>query len=119
QDEGKTGRHRLLGFILAIICLILLVVVVVLGVKREYAPPCISATKSHTYVGSKVGYYSRQLTWSESQKNCSSSGGSLAIVTNQTVQVCTVTLVVVPFSSLLGYNYLHSAFCANLFLLLL
>uniref|UniRef100_A0A3Q2C6R1 Si:dkey-26c10.5 n=1 Tax=Cyprinodon variegatus TaxID=28743 RepID=A0A3Q2C6R1_CYPVA len=114
QAERNAGLYRLPCLILSVVCLILLILVCILGVKREYTTPCICnkrasesfssrfkadnlsftdnfgcqqcATGWLTYGRSCFFLSTTRLTWLESQKNCSASGGSLAIVTNKNVQ---------------------------------
>ncbi|XP_043972887.1 early activation antigen CD69 isoform X3 [Gambusia affinis] len=113
QDEGKPGLYRLLCLILTIICFLLLIVVFVLSAKLQTGSTVCSGNNEFsledcqsrfpksqfnklscrqcasgwlTFGKSCFFLSTTRLTWSESQKNCSSSGGSLAIVSSQNVQ---------------------------------
>lgn len=121
QDEGNTGLYRLLCLFLGIICVFLLILVCVLGVKLQTRstvcpgngkledqhdptcsledcqnrfpnnqfkrPACQQCARGWLTFGASCFFLSTtRLTWHESQKNCSSHGGSLAIVSSQSVQ---------------------------------
>ncbi|XP_038140449.1 C-type lectin domain family 4 member C [Cyprinodon tularosa] len=123
QAERNAGLYRLPCLILSVVCLILLILVCILGVKLQNTttvcpgngrsedqqcpdPACSieecqdryqnipfkhfgcqqCATGWLTYGRSCFFLSTTRLTWLESQKNCSASGGSLAIVTNKNVQ---------------------------------
>ncbi|XP_026173335.1 early activation antigen CD69 isoform X3 [Mastacembelus armatus] len=129
QAEGNVRLYRVGCFFLTLLCLILLLVVIVLGVKLQTgftvcpdrlktataAPgrhiPSITPACSYEQCqahfdniqprhfgcrqcadgwltfGRSCFYLSTfRLSWEESQKNCSSRGGSLAVITSQKVQ---------------------------------
>ncbi|XP_061573034.1 C-type lectin domain family 4 member E isoform X2 [Cololabis saira] len=125
QDEGNTRLYRAACLFLSIVCLVLLLVIIVLGVKlqtgsslcsegketpavdRNNLPPTCSLEEcQHQFPN--IQYKSKgcqqcapgwvpygrscyflstfRLSWADSQRNCSSSGGSLAVITSQDVQ---------------------------------
>ncbi|KAF6735213.1 C-type lectin domain family 4 member E [Oryzias melastigma] len=109
--SGNTRLYRVICVCLSVICLILLMTVVVLGLKlqarsaacsssykvcnemlcMEYIKntraACEQCPRGWTPLDKHCYYLSTlRLTWDESLKNCTKSGGTLAVITNQKVQ---------------------------------
>ncbi|CAJ1062459.1 C-type lectin domain family 9 member A isoform X1 [Xyrichtys novacula] len=121
--KGKTRLYRLACVILSLICLVLLLVVIILGVKLrtgttacpEIKESTAPSQQTHTcnfdrcqalfpnvqlqYLGCRqcaddwqtfgrsCFYLSTfRLNWDESQRNCSSRGGSLAVISSPEIQ---------------------------------
>uniref|UniRef100_A0A8C4DIT9 Si:dkey-26c10.5 n=1 Tax=Dicentrarchus labrax TaxID=13489 RepID=A0A8C4DIT9_DICLA len=85
QAEGNTRLYRVVCLFLTIICLVLLVVVVILSLKRECL--CHKCADGWLTFGQSCFFLSTtRLSWDESQKNCSARGGSLAVISSPRVQ---------------------------------
>nr|XP_020466598.1 killer cell lectin-like receptor subfamily G member 1 isoform X2 [Monopterus albus] len=117
QSEGNVRLYRTGCFLLITICLVLLLVVMILGVKLQTGSTvCAETERGCSYEQCKDRFPSIQLrpedlgcqrcsdgwltygrscfylstyrlTWDESVNNCTSRGGSLAVITSQEVQV--------------------------------
>ncbi|XP_078480308.1 perlucin-like protein [Lampetra planeri] len=84
RAERNLRLYRAACVVLLVISLILLVAVIALSVQRL---PCLHCPRGWLLFGRSCFYLSTsRLSWDESQKNCSSVGGSLVIITDQTVQ---------------------------------
>ncbi|XP_037532168.1 early activation antigen CD69 [Nematolebias whitei] len=101
--EGKERLYRFGCLLLTVLCFLLLLVVVFLSMKLQSGSPSCptqmcqkmqnnylnsqQCSKGWIPFGKSCFFLSTtRLTWDESQKNCSSSGGSLAVVTTRSVQ---------------------------------
>uniref|UniRef100_A0A3B3H936 Si:dkey-26c10.5 n=2 Tax=Oryzias latipes TaxID=8090 RepID=A0A3B3H936_ORYLA len=81
---GNARLYRAVCAFLLVICLILLAVVVILGMKRAACEKCPRgwiAYRNYCYFLSTL-----RLNWDNSQSNCTKVGGSLAVIESQEVQ---------------------------------
>lgn len=108
RAERNLRLYRAACVVLLVISLILLVAVIALSVQLQTGSagcqykasvpvqsrssqaqclPCLHCPRGWLLFGRSCFYLSTsRLSWDESQKNCSSVGGSLVIITDQTVQ---------------------------------
>ncbi|XP_013868081.1 CD209 antigen-like protein D isoform X1 [Austrofundulus limnaeus] len=107
EEKAKEtkGNERLFRYgcvFLTVLCFIFLLVIVFLSMKLgSGSPPCTVQQcphfnpKQHEQLCAKGWIYfnkscfflsTLRLPWAESQKNCSSGGGSLAVITTQSLQ---------------------------------
>uniref|UniRef100_UPI0009B44CB1 C-type lectin domain family 4 member E-like n=1 Tax=Monopterus albus TaxID=43700 RepID=UPI0009B44CB1 len=116
QSKGNVRLYRIGCFLLISICLVLLLVVIILGVKLQTGSTvCAETERGCSYEQCKDRFPSIQLrpedpghkrcsdgwltfgqscfylstyrlNWDKSQRNCTSRGGSLAVITSQEVQ---------------------------------
>nr|XP_020466600.1 C-type lectin domain family 4 member E-like isoform X4 [Monopterus albus] len=111
QSKGNVRLYRIGCFLLTTICLVLLMVVIILGVKlqtgsspereggcsyeqcknrlqlRPEVLGCQQRSDGWLTFGRSCFYVSTyRLNWDEGVKNCTSRGGSLAVITSQEVQ---------------------------------
>ncbi|XP_017270940.1 early activation antigen CD69 isoform X2 [Kryptolebias marmoratus] len=106
KDKQAGGNERLYRYgclFLTVLCFILVLVIVILCMKLQTGSTscaeksqlihtgehnCVQqCAKGWILFGKSCFFMSTvRLTWAESQKNCSSSGGSLAVITTQHVQ---------------------------------
>uniref|UniRef100_A0A671WB09 Si:dkey-26c10.5 n=1 Tax=Sparus aurata TaxID=8175 RepID=A0A671WB09_SPAAU len=87
--EGNTRLYRAVCLLLTILCLVLLLVVIVLSLKHV-APQrrCQQCADGWLTFGRSCFFLSTfRLSWNESQRNCSARGGSLAVISSQSLQV--------------------------------
>ncbi|KAM8870790.1 C-type lectin lectoxin-Lio3 isoform 3-T3 [Spinachia spinachia] len=84
KTETNTQLYRAACLFLTIVCLVLLLVVIILSVKRCACQQC---AKGWLPFGLSCFYLSTyRLSWDESQRDCTARGGALAVVTNRRVQ---------------------------------
>ncbi|XP_034067345.1 C-type lectin domain family 4 member E-like isoform X3 [Gymnodraco acuticeps] len=82
--EGNSRLYRAACLFLTIICLVLLLVVIILSLKHSSCRQCPGGWLRY---GPSCFYLSTfRLSWEESRRNCSFSGGSLAVITNRGLQ---------------------------------
>uniref|UniRef100_A0A1A8C313 C-type lectin domain-containing protein n=1 Tax=Nothobranchius kadleci TaxID=1051664 RepID=A0A1A8C313_NOTKA len=103
QVGGSERLYRYGCFALTGVCFILLLTVILLSLKLgsqacpvEHCPKQISQNQHHCYQQCAKGWlpYGKscyflstlRLSWADSQKNCSSGGGSLAVISSRGVQ---------------------------------
>uniref|UniRef100_A0A665W7Q7 C-type lectin domain-containing protein n=1 Tax=Echeneis naucrates TaxID=173247 RepID=A0A665W7Q7_ECHNA len=118
KTDGKAHLYRIGFFVLSIVCIVLLLVIIIQNVKYQTGSTVcegkkarIASTCSYEECQTKFSaiqpsrecncadgwlsldrscfYLSTfRLDWEQSQRNCTSRGGSLAIISSQKVQVC-------------------------------